>query len=431
MSQDPINFAGDITIDKISIQAIDGTEFSIINQIINLQIFEDIYSPFITGTITIKDSLDLINNVPLIGQELLNIDISTPSIKDKGGRINCQFFLYKIKNREFTGDKNTIYELDFISKEAIVDSNTKLSKKYKGKISDIAVSILTDQEVQFDDTKLLLIEETVNETAFVSNFWSPVKNMNFLADSAINDNNSPSYLFFENRDGFNFASLDTLVSSPLVTQDFNYNSFTRHIHNTGATRDIDLDFKRIHTINVKDGVDTLKRIHSGFMASVLITTDIVTKTYNEKYHNALIGHEAAKHLNAFPLVNYNFVINPGAKIVVEPKAAQTFLGYEDATNTDYLQRRLYEINEKNDFILTIEVAGRLDYTVGQVVTVDLIQVRPIRKEESKDEIKDKIYSGRYLITAINHMITRERHECSIELAKDSYIKDYSQSSGVK
>lgn len=427
MNSKYINFAGDITVDKISIQSMDGTEFSIANQIITMQIFEDLYSPFITGTIYIRDSLDLINTIPIIGQELLNIDISTPTLEDVGGRINGQFFLYKIKNREFTGDKNVVYELDFISKEAIIDSNTKLSRKYKGKISDIVEAILTDQEVQFDDVKKILIEKTVNDTAYISNYWSPVKNMNFLAETSINNKNSPSFLFFENRDGFNFASLDTMVSSPMITQTFNYNNFTRHIDKTTSSRDIDLDYKRIHNITVKDGVDTLKRIHSGFMASVLMTTDIVTKTYNEKYYNALLGYSESNQLNAYPLVNFDFVMSPGAKVIVEPKAAQTFLGYEDVTNTDCLQRRLYEIHEKTDFLLTIEVAGRLDYTVGQVVVLNFVQVRPIRKEEPDEDIKDNIYSGRYLITAINHIISREKHECTIELAKDSYIKDFSNS----
>lgn len=430
MNPNSIEFAGDICIDKVSIQSVDGTEFSIANQIVSLQIFEDLYSPFITGTIVIKDSMDLINTVPIIGQELLNIDISTPSLKENGGRINAQFFMYRIKNREYLGDKNVMFELDFISKEAIVDSNTKLSRRYKGKISDIAKEIMTDQEVQFDDVKKVLIEETINDTIYISNYWSPVKNMNYLSEQAINTDKSPSYVFFENRDGFNFASLNTLVSSPTIIQNFNYNSFSRHISKATATRDLEMDFKRIHTISVRDGVNTLNRIHDGFMASVMMTTDITTKTYNEKYHNALIGYKAAKHLNDYSLVSYKFPINPGAKVIVEPKAAQTFIGYEDFTNTDILQQRLYEMHEKNDFVLNIVVAGRLDYTVGQLVTLDTVQVRPIKKSETDVEIKDNIYSGKYLITAINHYITRESHECNIEIAKDSYIKDFAQDNGI-
>lgn len=429
MSTDSIEFAGDIGIDKLSIQSVDGTEFSIINQIVAIQIFEDLFSPFITGSIIIKDSMDLINTVPIIGQELLNIDISTPSLKDKGGRINTQFFMYRIKNREYLGDKTVMFELDFISKEAIVDSNTKLSKRYKGKISDIAATIMSDQEVQFDNSKKVLIEETYNDTVYISNYWSPIKNMNYLASQAINKDKSPSYIFFENRDGFNFVTLNSLVTSPTVVQEFNYNSFTRQITRINALRAIEMDFKRVHTISVRDGVNTLNRIHDGFMGSLLITTDITTKTYNEQYHNALVGFTAAKHLNQYPLVSSKFPISPGAKIIVEPKAAQTFIGYQDFTNTDILQQRLYEIHEKNDFVLNIVVAGRLDYTVGQLVKLDTVKVRPIKKSESNDEIKDNIYSGQYIITAINHYITRKSHECNMEIAKDSYIKDFSQDSG--
>lgn len=431
MSKNSIDFAGDISIDKVSIQSVDGTEFSIANQIVAIQIFEDLYSPFITGTIIIKDSMDLINTVPIIGQELLNIDISTPSLQNKGGRINSQFFMYRIKNREYLGDKTVMFELDFISKEAIVDSNTKLSRRYKGKISDIVATIMSDQEVQFDNSKRVIVEETYNDTIYISNYWSPVKNMNYLCSLAFNKEKSPSYIFFENRDGFNFVSLNSLVSSPTIMQKFNYNSFTRHITKTNAMRDIELDFQRIHTISVRDGVNTLNRVHDGFMGSILMTTDITTKTYDEKYHNALIGFTAAKHLNDYSLVSYKFPISPGAKIIVEPKAAQTFIGYQDVTNTDTLQQRLYEIHEKNDFVLNIVVAGRLDYTVGQLVTIDTVKVRPIKKSETNDDIQDKIYSGKYIVTAINHYITREKHECNMEIAKDSYIKDFSQDSGVK
>jgi hypothetical protein len=431
MATKSIEFAGDISIDKVSIQSVDGTEFSLINQIVAIQIYEDLYSPFMTGSIIIKDSMDLINTVPLIGQELLNIDISTPSLKEKGGRINSQFFMYRIKNREYLGDKTVTYEMDFISKEAIVDSNTKLSRRYKGKISDIVASIVSDQEVQFDNSKRVIIEETYNDTIYISNYWSPIKNMNYLAEQAINKEKSPSYVFFENRDGFNFVTLNSLVTSPIVVQEFNYNSFSRQITKTNALRAVEMDFKRIHTISVRDGVNTLNRIHDGFMGCLLMTTDITTKTYNEKYYNALMGFSGAKHLNQYPLVSYKFPISPGAKIIVEPKAAQTFIGYQDATNTDILQQRLYEMHEKNDFILNIVVAGRLDYTVGQLVTIDTVKVRPIKKSESNDEIQDKIYSGKYLITAINHYITRKSHECNIEIAKDSYIKDFSQDSGVK
>jgi hypothetical protein len=42
-------------------------------------------------------------------------------------------------------------------------------------------------------------------------------------------------------------------------------------------------------------------------------------------------------------------------------------------------------------------------------------------ELTKEDIdtKDKLYSGTYLIAAINHTVTKEKHECSIELIRES------------
>ena len=39
------------------------------------------------------------------------------------------------------------------------------------------------------------------------------------------------------------------------------------------------------------------------------------------------------------------------------------------------------------------------------------------------DLVDKMFSGFYIISAINHYVTRERHECNIELIKDSLQLD--------
>ena len=47
----------------------------------------------------------------------------------------------------------------------------------------------------------------------------------------------------------------------------------------------------------------------------------------------------------------------------------------------------------------------------------LNKVEPVSKEDM--DTTDKMFSGFYLISAINHYITRESHECNMELIKDS------------
>lgn len=429
MDKDTLSFAGDVTVEKLTIISSDGTEYSLVNQLVAIQIFEDIFAPFITGSLIVKDSLDFVNALPVLGQETLDIDLSTPSLKELGGRLQGQFCIYRIKNREILGDKSVMYELDFMSREAVVDWGTKLSKSFSGKVSDLAREVLTDPKVKFNNVKKLIIEETGNSTRYVSNYWSPVKNLNYLCENAKNERgDSPSYLFFENRDGFNFCSLNLLVQSPTVTQNFNYNNTTRPIDKSGVSyRDVNMDYQRIESITISEGPNTMNRVRNGYMSTTLITTDITTKKYEYNYYNALAGHYMTKHLNEFPLINWRFPIANEAKLITEPKYNYNFSGFKDATNTDFLQRRIYELQEKTDFKISIVVPGRLDYSVGQVVSVKTYKMQPAFKSDVNDNIDDEIISGKYLVTAINHFITREKHECTMELSKDSFTKDFSQS----
>lgn len=417
-----IHFAGDINVETVQIISSTGVKYSVINQLIAIQLFEDLFSPFITGTLIFKDSLDFMNALPVIGQETLKIKLFTPSLEKRGGMIDMTFFIFKIKNRENVGDASVLYEIDFVSYEAVIDCNTKISASYSGKISDIAKNLL---EKNFGSDKIKIVEETQNSTKYVSNYWSPVKNLNYLCERAINQNGSPSFIFFENRDGFNFGSLDTLYSSPTIAQKFNYNSFSREINpNGGDSRDLNQDYSRIQTFSVKESINSLERMRSGMIASFMVTSDIVTKQYKEKLFDAYSDFKKRNHLNKNANVNTNFPIYYTSKLFNEPKAFETQTSFLDITNTENLQQRVSQIVQSRDFSVNIVVPGRTDYTVGQKVYVEMYKREPIRKEESNKNILDEVFSGNYLITAINHYITRESHECNMELSKESYLTDF-------
>ena len=225
-SENAIRFAGDVTIEKLELVSLNGFGQDVTNQIVAFEIYEDIFSPFITGTLALRESIDYAGLFPLVGEEYINIRIKTPTFDDKNMMIDDQFFIYKMTNRNMVGDRNVIYELHFISREAIVDMNKRISKSYEGNVSDLAKEILSDKINGLETTKNILTEPTENSTKYISNYWSPVKNVNFLAECAKNGNGVPNYLFFENRYGFNFGSLDTLSISG-IKQSFTYDQYYR------------------------------------------------------------------------------------------------------------------------------------------------------------------------------------------------------------
>ena len=124
-------------------------------------------------------------------------------------------------DRNMVGDRSVVYQLHFISPEAIVDLNKKISKVYEGRISDIAAKLVTDTTFGLETKKKLNLEPTPNNVKYISNYWSPIRNLNYIAGNATNTENAASYVFFESRFGFNFVSLESLFKDT-IKQEFVY-----------------------------------------------------------------------------------------------------------------------------------------------------------------------------------------------------------------
>ena len=81
--------AGDVSIEEIKIITTQGFYQDITNQVMAIQIYEDLFSPFMTGTLEVRDSLDLLNVFPLNGEEFLHMKINTPTLQK--GNIDHKF----------------------------------------------------------------------------------------------------------------------------------------------------------------------------------------------------------------------------------------------------------------------------------------------------------------------------------------------------
>lgn len=417
LTNDVIRFAGDVSIGKAEIIAQSGIYTDIRQQIVNIQIFEDIFSPFITGVLIVKESIDLINALPLVGEEQLSLDITTPSLPTK---FSGKFYIYKLSEREIIGDKSVVYKIHFISKEALTDLNKTIGKGFGGKVSEIVSSILTDKNIGLETTKSIIVEPSVNNTKYVSNFWSPIKNINFLAERAVNTGGSPSFLFFENRDGFNFMSLETLYK-PDILQTFVTDKYSRDtLSGVGSIKNVEEDYKRIQEIRVPVAFDYFDRIRSGMYSSAMVAYDMTKKQYSVKLYDMFKGYYKQKHLNDYPNTTDKITRRGDALIIKQPKYYGNFNGFGDVTNSAILQKRLSLLKQAESQKIEIVVPGRFDYTVGKKVKLKLNRIEPVTKTDV--DLEDKIFSGVYLISAINHYVSHNKHECNIELIKDSVIK---------
>ena len=418
-----IKFAGDVSIDRIQVISSNGFTRNITNQVQAFEIYEDLFSPFISGILGVSESFDFTNLFPLVGEEFVEIKFHTPSFTGKGKVFNDQFAIYKVENRASSGDRTAVYEIHFISREAVVDLNKKVSKAYEGKISDIAEEILKDKINGLETIKSVQVEPTPNGTKYISNFWSPVQNLNYLAENAKNQAGMPTYLFFENRYGFNFGSLTTLNKFGL-RQSFIYDGYFRDILPSGRDkRNIDEEYKRILEIEIPILYDYMKRTMNGMYSSKQIVHDIVTKKYKVHTYDMLEDWDEKYHLNKFPVASKRAIRRPSQFLMHSQGYWGNFNGYRDATNNSSSQKRISLIEQAQMNKVIITVPGRTDYTVGDKIYLSLNKMNPIHGDETTRDDIDKFFSGNYLVGAINHVVTREKHECVMEIIKDSYIMD--------
>lgn len=414
-----LRYAGDVSIDSVTIISSKGVYQNVRNQVIQLRIFEDLFSPFITGAIVLKESFDLQSLLPLIGEEFLELKVTTPTL-DKP--IEGLFHIYKMSDKTTLGDRSIGYELNFISAESVVDSNKRISKVFSGKISDIVSTFVVDKIDGLESKKKFNVENTRNTIKYVSPYWTPIQNLTFLSDNSISENQSPSYLFYENRDGFNFKSIESLYQKTSFQQ-FVMDKYSRDSFPKGGNAlNILEDYKRVGEIEFVTSYDYLDRISGGMYTSKLISYDSTKKTYTVKNFDIKQKFSKQKHLNANPLFSNKAVGRSNAKHILFPRAFETFTSFGDTTNARVVQERISFLKMAEAQKVVITVPGRCDYTVGQVAELTLYKKQPMKKTDRQEDLVDDVNSGRYLIAAINHQIGADGHTCFIELIKDSMKK---------
>lgn len=416
-SSEKIHTAGDVTIEDVTIINVRGHAQTITPQVVGIEIYEDIFTPFMTGKIFVRDSQDIQNLLPLVGEEVVNISFKTPKIDEKHG-YKGEFYIFKMDDKIKLREREVVFVLHFISKEAIIDMNKKISKAYSGKISDIVRQICTNPE-GFGTKKQLNIEETSNTTKYVSNFWSPSQNLEWLTDSAINSNDSPSYVFFENKHGLNFLSLESMYTGSPIYQRFIWDNYTADISPTGgSSRDLNKDYQRVIDFQTPESFNYIDRIQSGMYGSEIIYYDLLTKQYVHTGYKP--EFDKGGHLNDFPLWTSAPPASQKSVLIREHNYYNNFEGFGDVTNNKVIQKRMSLMAQAEGYKITITVFGRTDYTAGQRVYLDVPRNRQVT--DKSDDV-DKINSGTYLIAAICHNITRSTHQCVMELTKDSFIVD--------
>ena len=401
-----LKFAGEYHLDEVTIITSDNVETNIVNQVGGIVLYEDLFSPFISGTIFITDTFDIPGLLGRAGTNKVRLKIYTPTIS-KEQHITGTFHIYKHSDRLLSGDRAQQYAFHFISEEALPNQK-KISKSFSGSPSELVNRIVRDNLLS---KKAVYMTQSTNSIKYVSNFWTATQNITYLSDhsrSAGGDNT----MFFENRDGFNFTCLNDLASKQVpVLQTFSNNDSLGK-----GKKDPNIDYQTIISINVDTIFDYVRDLDAGVIKSLMFVADPVLKRF--KIKNFDLSTDKKQFLNKNKFYTDKVIAESEATVMTTTRQYNT-MSAGDSTNFDYYQRRISQIRQFQSSKVEIEVLGRTDYTVGKKIHLEINKIRSFSQGDDKAEFIDKILSGYYIISAVAHKFTPNDHICSLELIKDS------------
>jgi hypothetical protein len=437
--QEVVQTAGLVLADQFSLDEIylitSNGKTNLKNMFIEVSFYEDIFKGIMSGNVLITDSISLIDRLAMTGFDYLKLKFKK-STKVTDQYVTEKYFrIYRVSERILNNNSTETYTLHFCSEELLLSEQTKISKSYSGKkISEMIYDILSNK-LKIDE-KYIRMQETDGLYDFVIPYKKPFEAINWLANYAKPvGKDGADFLFFENSEGFNFYSLQNLFAQNVYTR---YAYIPRNLGKLPNTGELGRDIVGIKSYVFLDTFDSLYGTVTGAFANRLITIDPLTRTYRDTVFDYLKHFNKSKNLNNNPIIpqlknrlgktaneNYDAVLKVLTSNANQKKAIgiseEPWNVANDVRVENYVPNRTAQLSLSHYSRIRLSVAGDPNLTVGMIIQITLPSKRSADGSGNYVGEIDPINSGKYMITAVRHIIDHlGKYESILEIVKDSY-----------
>ena len=439
MSQ-PFKKSTEFLVKELSIITKDGLiDITSIYQEIN--IFDSLLSPVMTGSILLTDATGLSNRFLFDGSESILIHIIKSSNLEDTAFFKKAFRIYKQSDRKNKGLNSEFYVLHFCSDELMYSDQQRINQSYENTYGKIVSKILVDYLRVSENRLKGIFEDTFGIKQIVIPNLKPIDAISWCAKRSVDYNKSPNYVFFENAVGFNYVTL-----SKLLTQDtiLNIQFGAKNLKSQAALDEISM--ARGFEVIVQN--DSLARQRSGVNAGQFIGFDPITRTTAIRQIGYGDVYSSMKHSNSTE--NTSIVQNKaGIENVKAYNSKKTYSMFGAAQQySEYIKKNdpesLSKIENLEDWVfqrksifenlmskrIKIVMPGNFQLSSGFNVKVDAPNFGK-KIKGGGDDNEDTSLNGNYIIVASRHIIGYDKHETIIEVATTSTNSPVSTSNYIQ
>jgi len=395
-------------------------ELSIESIVMDINLYESIFNNTLSGSISIMDTENYISTFPICGYETLTFEFSGQTAEDRDF-FSVSVRVYAIKNILEITSGGKSYSLEFISKEFLDDRELIISRAFNSLTASQIVKAVWDDTLLSE--KSISIEDTSGLLDMISPSWRPMKLIDWLCSRSVSiDRDGANYVFYETLDGFNYISLETLVSDidDTLIDTFYY-----------GAKDLQVDGHptpeaayTVSNIQIDSSFDLIQNLSMGMYSSTMIEHDIVkrtVKTYRFDYEKSF---DKYKHLEDWSFLHSdvddlkevydsrNFLIPQHYQMFGEYSVSSRDTSKRERT----LQTRASQLQQINTYKITLTLPGNIRTRAGDVVYL-------YYPSKGAEDTEDPLMSGHYLVLSVKNNMSMIRHNTTIEIAKDSYFRE--------
>ena len=412
----------------------EGKKVDITNSILAIDYFEDLVSPAIHMMVHCINKYSIVSGLPIRGGEKVEVEIETGSgdFEFIGGQDSLR--VYKVSGQEGTRMAEQ-FTLHITTQEYMKNEISRCFRKYTGKISESVKDILTND---LGTTKFLdeNIEESANSYKWMGSMRKPFKVLEWLCPKSLSSRAGESdpdpkvypsdqekargtmgFFFYENKDGFNFKSIDKLTELIGSAREenvstYNYTGKIIKSANLGnAFKIIDYAFER--------NIDMRSALRFGLFKNhtfLLNIDDNQLTVYNydikEEIGNKKLGRQEGLSVPAdLGELPSRIIVRATGNGIMSNGGGNEDTGRAAADRAKSAARYNLLFTQA----LNILIPCNINLKVGDVISCEFSEMSAGRSKEPDTEI-----SGRYLIRELRHHFSSSQNTTSLKLIRDSY-----------
>ena len=432
-----INKAGDYVIDKLILRSeVTGTSVNIRALFSQMEIYEDMFSPYMTAKIYMNDGLNIAEVLPVRGQETLELSFRT----DFEGMepIQKTFKIYKIDQQIIDENgRGQQYVLHLISEGGYFNYSEYCGYSVKGTVSSMVKEVFKKHFPEYLWKDTMLVQPTADNFVYVlPRTYTPFKAVTWLARRAISGvaaEYSP-FFFYETVEGYRFQSLSSIIESGQANKDLYYytnNNVNRNpetnegsgIKTKGSLPSM---YNRLQSLEETTRFDMIENIGSGIISSKLTVHDLLKKEKRDILFREVDVFENSKKMGTAPHYirvkgsNEFFDKTSGAYSYLSTTPYTVYTNKNNIIDNDrieeYFLQRKYLVNTMMTQKIVVDIYGDSDKRVGQLMEITVPKIAA--DGHLQDEKDDKNLSGDYMITSICHKIG-QKYMCTVELSRNA------------